>query len=153
LGYIQLFTLERGWLEHSFLGVGIACLLIHFTERWNSGDSLPRLSPLRLLRTRAVVHLGIFSYSLYLVHAPILAALAIAGRDYLRLQGVSAYLFIFVVGIPATLLGSYLFHLAFERPFMPQSARALNRLSVGLENALPAIPADNTDTRLSHLPK
>ena len=62
--------------------------------------------------------LGAFSYSLYLVHFPLLIKM----EDILNKHGLSNLLQFFVllfVGGPLCLGAAYLFHLAFERPFMP----------------------------------
>jgi len=136
LGYTQIFTPERGWLEHSVFGAGIACLLVHFTQVWQSGDGrrLPRLSPVRWLQFAPVETLGIFSYSLYLIHSPILAVMAIIGRDHLGLTGEAAYIFILTVGVAVALAGAYAFHLLFERPFMPHGVRTSQPLSDWLDN-------------------
>jgi peptidoglycan/LPS O-acetylase OafA/YrhL len=68
-----------------------------------------------------VVRLGLFSYSLYLMHAPLLALMTLIS-DSIGLTGYAAYAFILVVGVPWAVLGAYVFHRLFERPFMPQHA-------------------------------
>lgn len=106
------------WLKDYVLGAGIASLLIHYTEIWKGERTAPSLSFFRLLRTPPVVNLGIFSYSLYLMHAPVLAMLAliISSAGFVSTE---AYALIVLAGVPIAVLMSYLFHLVFERPFMP----------------------------------
>jgi len=79
---------------------------------------------LRLLESRAAVKLGTFSYSLYLLHAPVLAVCQSALRP-LGLPPSAALVLMLGVGTPLAILCSYLFHLAFERPFLSHAlARA-----------------------------
>jgi peptidoglycan/LPS O-acetylase OafA/YrhL len=65
-----------------------------------------------------VLHLGTFSYSLYLMHVPVLTVVTLVGIS-LGITSIPAYLFMVAVGIPLALIFTYLFHLIFERPFMP----------------------------------
>ncbi|MFC5501752.1 acyltransferase family protein [Lysinimonas soli] len=63
----------------------------------------------RRLESRGCQWLGRISFSLYLVHVPILATLAFALGD-------RRWWLIAVIGIPLSLLGGWLFHRAIERP-------------------------------------
>jgi peptidoglycan/LPS O-acetylase OafA/YrhL len=121
LGFIGIFDDSRQWFEDIWLGAGIASMLIHWTEFSRKGQPLPRFSPLRLFTARRVITLGVFTYSLYLMHAPILAFMTVIA-DGIGLTGAAAYAFIMVVGVPTAVAGSFVFHLLFERPFMPQYA-------------------------------
>jgi len=49
------------------------------------------------------------------------------GLHYLKLTPIHTYIALFAVDIPAALLISYLFHLAFERPFMTSHMRRAER--------------------------
>jgi peptidoglycan/LPS O-acetylase OafA/YrhL len=71
----------------------------------------------RTLSTPWLVSLGVFSYSLYLVHAPLLHLgwLALSG---LHLSSDAIFGVLVVIGMPAIVLISYGFHCLFERPFM-----------------------------------
>lgn len=71
----------------------------------------------RLLNHGSLTLLGLFSYSLYLVHMPVLAMFAVAARAF-SLSTTASYLLVFFVGIPASVLLAYGFHLVFERPFL-----------------------------------
>ena len=89
-------------------GGAAACLLIHCAQgsRWASW-----------LGSRVLVQLGSCSYSLYLVHAPILAALFVG----LQAWGTSptlTQLLLLGLGIPLTVVLAYGFYLVFERPFL-----------------------------------
>src|SRR5262249_38291949 len=77
-----------------------------------------KISPiLHVLRSGAVVQLGVFSYSIYLLHFPLLHVAFNVGRHF-RLAPPAMFEFMLAIGVPAILAVSYLFHLAFERPFM-----------------------------------
>lgn len=71
-----------------------------------------------LLGQRPLAFLGAFSYSVYLLHAPILQ---LAWQFLLRplhLRGTATFLLLAIVGAPLTVFGSFLFFLCFERPFV-----------------------------------
>jgi peptidoglycan/LPS O-acetylase OafA/YrhL len=70
------------------------------------------------LQSRIPMTLGAFSYSLYLVHYPILQKM----RDILVSHHVSHFhqlAIISAIGMPFSMVVAYGFHLRFERPFMP----------------------------------
>jgi peptidoglycan/LPS O-acetylase OafA/YrhL len=70
-----------------------------------------------LLDTRPVRALGSFSYSLYLTHAPIVAAVA---RRLVRPHtgpGLTCFLLTLAIAVPATLIAARLFASVFELPF------------------------------------
>ena len=93
-------------------GGAAACLLI---------DCARNSRMARWLGSRLLVWLGSFSYSLYLVHAPILATLFVV----LQAWGASPALtqaLLLVLGIPITLALAYVFYMIFERPFLHQCA-------------------------------
>jgi peptidoglycan/LPS O-acetylase OafA/YrhL len=85
----------------------------------------------RVLSTPWLVRIGFFSYSIYLVHAPLvhLSSLALSP---LRLSDDSNFAVLVFVFMPLIVLLSYGFHCLFERPFMraPQVARP-SRAGVG----------------------
>jgi peptidoglycan/LPS O-acetylase OafA/YrhL len=67
---------------------------------------------------------GAFSYSLYLIHAPLLQMVWQYGLRPAALAPDEQFLAIVLLGMPAIILLSYLFHRACERPFMTAPARA-----------------------------
>ncbi len=81
----------------------------------------------RLLSARWIVTLGVFSYSVYLIHLPLVMALGEwAARRHLSNPALVAFDLGLVV--PLMLGLGYLFHLVFEKPFMgtpKPKARAL----------------------------
>ena len=129
-----LFLLDAVWLEGHHLrsesatmclavgldilvGLATTCLIVSCTRSAHAAglDSDKRLPvTLRLLESRWAISLGAFSYSLYLVHVPIVLKLGQwAGSHF---PPVRAFL-VELAGIPFVLAAAYLFHLAFERRF------------------------------------
>ncbi|PTY07355.1 acyltransferase [Opitutaceae bacterium EW11] len=72
----------------------------------------------RVLSTRPAVFLGEYSYSTYLIHAPLLQAAWLLAVRGLHLGQVSGFWFVMLAGMPVILLASYLFFLGCERPFI-----------------------------------
>jgi peptidoglycan/LPS O-acetylase OafA/YrhL len=112
------------------VGGATACLLVactrfltrrHETATDQSPETRGR-SPLalRLMESRPAVGLGTFSYSLYLVHAPVLALCQSAIRP-LHLPPTLGLGLMLIIGVPLALAVSYLFHLAFEKPFLSRA--------------------------------
>lgn len=120
------------------VGGATACLLVactrYLTRRHETAtdQSLHRdRSPLalRLMESRPAVGLGTFSYSLYLVHAPVLALCQWAVRP-LHLPPTLGLGLMLAGGVPLALAFSYLFHLAFEKPFLsPALVQAEKKLA------------------------
>lgn len=112
------------------VGAATACLLVtctryltrHQETATDQQTETRQRAPLalRLLESRPAVLLGTFSYSLYLIHAPVLAVCQAALRP-LGLPPTAALALMLGLGVPAALLCSYLFHLAFERPFLSRA--------------------------------
>lgn len=117
------------------VGAMTACLLIFCTRHLTQAHAAqngradshfsarPAPRVLRLFESRAAVALGAFSYSLYLVHAPILAVCQSALRPMHLLPTVTLALML-GIAVPIAVAGSYLFHLVFERPFLTRRAVA-----------------------------
>lgn len=121
---VSLSLRGAGWVAGHFVwvnpivGVTAACLLVHGTRQM---EHAPRgRSLLRLLNSRTAVTLGAFSYSLYLIHWPLLAFV----QALLRRAHVSApaSFAVSLAALPVIICLAYLFHLAFERPFMSKPA-------------------------------
>ena len=71
----------------------------------------------RLLSGRVLVKLGIFSYSVYLIHLPLVMALGAAAERRHLSNAMEIAVQLLVVAPLALGLG-YLFHLLFEKPFL-----------------------------------
>lgn len=81
---------------------------------------------LLILNSKWVLWLGSFSYSLYLIHFPLLAIVNDLGEKA-GLSSFAIYTIQIFVGIPMIVITAYLFHLLFERPFLN---RPVNRTQV-----------------------
>lgn len=96
-----------------------------------------RPSPaVRILAAKWPVALGAFSYSLYLMHAPVLM-ICDAGFHAAGYSTAAFLLLMVFIALPLVLLLSYLFHLAIERPLL---VRQRLRLSSSLAQPLPGNP-------------
>jgi peptidoglycan/LPS O-acetylase OafA/YrhL len=110
--------LPDGWMPELLIGAAVMALVVHCTR--SQLDGRPSAAE-RALSRPMLARIGLFSYSLYLVHLPILALLALLARN-LGLPTTTAYLLVFAAGLPLSLLVSYGFHLLFERPFLNSPA-------------------------------
>jgi peptidoglycan/LPS O-acetylase OafA/YrhL len=102
---------ERFYLLDLPTGIAAACLLVLSTA-YRAGLVA------RVLNWKPLVAVGVFSYSLYLVHAPILQLL---WQFLLHPAGVSnnvMFAFLSTLGLAIVLTAAYLFHRVLERPFM-----------------------------------
>jgi peptidoglycan/LPS O-acetylase OafA/YrhL len=98
------------WVDLA-LGPAIACLLAGLA----TGQPAPLL---RLLDTRPIRDLGLSSYSLYLIHAPVVVVVyekIVAGRVA---PGVPAFLVSLVLTLPLSIVLARLFASVFEIPFL-----------------------------------
>jgi peptidoglycan/LPS O-acetylase OafA/YrhL len=93
------------------LAVGVAVALFFVAAHRDD-----RILPARLLALRPVVFLGTFSYSLYLIHAPIVD---LVGALLVRAHaGIALSLGVWAVLIVAITAAAYGFYRVFERPFL-----------------------------------
>jgi peptidoglycan/LPS O-acetylase OafA/YrhL len=131
--------LSAPWLIDVALGAAVTCLLIHLTRRWHEAESNRPGGLLAVFQHPRIVRLGTFTYSLYLIHPPIIAVVALF-TIALGIRSWPAYLFMIVVGVPVSLFGAYLFHTAFERPFLPSylvQPRQAEKISLGDQPFVP----------------
>ena len=118
------------WVDLA-LGPAVACLLL--------GLAAGRPSPfVRMLDSRPIQSLGHSSYSVYLVHAPIVIVVyaRIVGPRYHH--GPTAFLVLVAIVVPVTIVFARLFAAVFERPFLLQRGR--HQLSLGTHARVP-VPA------------
>ncbi len=72
----------------------------------------------RVFSVRLLAWIGRFSYSLYLIHAPILQLLWLFVLKPAGLEGPALFAALLGLGLPLIIGLSYLFFLAFEKPFI-----------------------------------
>jgi peptidoglycan/LPS O-acetylase OafA/YrhL len=98
------------WMDLLF-GVGVAATmgLIH------AGGFAPVR---RVLTTRLALWLGLFSYSIYLIHDPIIGVLDKYAFVPMHLSPAATFGVTLVLGLPVILALCYGFHLLFEAPFL-----------------------------------
>ncbi len=99
---------------------GTLSLLVLLCTRQNTAAG-------RFLSHKAPVFVGRFAYSLYLVHAPLLQFMWQCVICPLRLAAPAAFLLLALIGLPLIAAGAYLFHLAFERPFITKTIVPVSR--------------------------
>ena len=75
-----------------------------------------RILPARFLAARPIVFLGTFSYSLYLIHAPLVDV--VGALLYRMHAGVALSAVVWAAVIAGVLVAAYLFYRVFERPFL-----------------------------------
>jgi peptidoglycan/LPS O-acetylase OafA/YrhL len=103
------------WEKDAATGLAVALFLVYLA-RCQMGTS-PHPIVFRVLDSRPAVFLGGFSYSLYLVHHPVIHALdpiIAAMTRSPQAHEVAMYIF----GPIVSLVAAYLFYLAFEKPFL-----------------------------------
>jgi peptidoglycan/LPS O-acetylase OafA/YrhL len=113
----ELFALHRIAMDFA-VGLATVALLIHGAHATRR-DEKPRL--IRLLEAPAIVWLGAISYSLYLIHAPVLASLHVVTR-HIQLPALPTLGVLIGLGVPLALLAAFGFHLVCERPFLARRA-------------------------------
>jgi peptidoglycan/LPS O-acetylase OafA/YrhL len=78
----------------------------------------------KLLALRPLVAIGTFAYSLYLFHLPILIIVQdLVNRVFASHSANAREAIIGIVGLPAAVIGCYLFFLLFERPFLVKRSK------------------------------
>jgi peptidoglycan/LPS O-acetylase OafA/YrhL len=103
---------ERAEFSDPLLGAATASLLVACALGQSGTAALVR----RVLETRTALALGAISYSLYLVHYPILA---MVGRAFAESGSSARALAILAGAVPLSLVVATAFREAVERPFLP----------------------------------
>ncbi len=101
------------WEFDLLAGAASACLLVYCAATL-TGQPSPLL---RFLSNKRLVQLGVISYSLYLIHDPLLALMKIA-MDKMNAGPFTQFGAMIIIGIPIVLVVTYPFHRIFEKPFM-----------------------------------
>jgi peptidoglycan/LPS O-acetylase OafA/YrhL len=139
--YLSGYASTEGWALYwrdAFVGLGVAslCYLLTVTEEGVL---------CRTLALRPLVALGGFSYSLYLMHHPI-QQVVFAHRPAGVEGEVGVFWYLLLYGLPLMVLGSYLFSLVFERPFLPR--RVVERERGLVPTSLPLATVSPNATRI-----
>jgi len=105
---------QRGWIADYFVGFATLSLLILAARSANN--------PIKnILSWRPFVFLGLYAYSIYLIHAPLLQVVWQYMLHPLHLGDLTTFALLALVGCPLILGGAYLFYLACERPFLTRA--------------------------------
>ena len=126
------------WIEDPILGLIVAAFLAYLT--WSAINHKDHCLPpaWKLLEARGTVLLGQFSYSVYLVHLPVLSLLR-------RLVPVShfspsvQFLCLIPAEIAVAVAVSYVFYLGCERPFLKQRDKKARQKAVPVEVLAPCL--------------
>jgi peptidoglycan/LPS O-acetylase OafA/YrhL len=109
----------------------VACAAIAFIVAMAIGRAP---TSVRFLSWKPVAGLGVFSYSLYLVHAPLLQVFWQLVIQPLSLNRDGNLVLIWAAGVPTMLVAAYFFYHLAERPFVEMAAR--RRQSAGKGRAV-----------------
>jgi peptidoglycan/LPS O-acetylase OafA/YrhL len=82
---------------------------------------------MRVFNWRVLTGLGIFSYSLYLVHVPIID-LVWGGLDRMKFVSPQWLHLLSLISIPISILVAYVFYWLFERPFLRPWQKKLDKI-------------------------
>jgi peptidoglycan/LPS O-acetylase OafA/YrhL len=86
-----------------------------------------------VLSLRPLVTVGSFAFSLYLIHAPVLAMLTTFVVKPLGADDIPSFALLLTLGLPASIGAAYLFFLLFERPFL--TIRSFSQLSSAIRGS------------------
>ena len=132
----SVWTLDRLFWVDLAVGPAVACLLAALA----SGRPAPLV---RLLESRPVLGLGACSYSLYLLHGPIVVVVyerLVAGHVG---PGVPAFLATAALAVPVAILCAWAFASLFERPWTQRRGRGAvdrRRWADGARRRPPTVP-------------
>lgn len=117
-GVVSLCTLSKYFVAMPMASISIVALLVFLINEQKSPDHKMTVLE-RLLESRPLKTLGWFSYSLYLVHYPILSLLA-AYSLKAKLSDTTSCVLVLVVGPIVSLFASYLFAALYEHRVWPK---------------------------------
>ena len=119
---------DNAWLIDPIFGFAAVSLILHCVEMVSRNEVSP-LYHLTVLRSKWVVGLGAFSYSLYLVHYPLVEIVSAILQSH-AVPPRAQIAVTFGVGVPVVTGLAYLFHVVFERPFMPGHPHNISQAQV-----------------------
>jgi peptidoglycan/LPS O-acetylase OafA/YrhL len=124
--FIPTLFLPLAWQQYCFTELVFSLALLSAFMHWNKvqRELAPHQWPLvlRLLHHKQIMWLGSISYSLYLIHWPILISL-IGFIRACNLGETLTLVLAYLVAVPLTIGLGYLFFLAVERRFLPAYAK------------------------------
>ncbi len=129
IGLSATLFLKKDWtgwhpyITEPWVGIVVMCWLIQYIKVSRQGER--RSLSQRLLESRTLVTLGIFSYSIYLVHNPI-QGLVNLETLHINMSADARLAMMLVVVTPFAVLCSYGFYLLFERKFMRMKTRVVS---------------------------
>ncbi len=129
IAYFAKFRAQGDWahlvLSNIVLGLATVCLLIYCANALQSADEQSLPLSVRFLKAKPCVVLGSFSYSLYLIHAPVLALLTAALNKFHLTAATTVEVYL-IGAVPLCVLAAYLFYLLFEKPFLVKRKISIN---------------------------
>jgi peptidoglycan/LPS O-acetylase OafA/YrhL len=105
------------WAMDALVGAATMCLIIFCTRAAIEREATRWPLALRILNGKFAVSIGAFSYSLYLVHAPLVAWMHLHLRAT-NLSETAVFWIMLLAGVPLISLACWLFYLVCERPFV-----------------------------------
>ena len=116
---IHLNWNDYRWISELLVGAAAVSLIAAYARLLIQGTAKPLPLGLRLLSSRWATSLGTFSYSIYLVHFPVIYTADMILRS-LHAPFPIRFAVLFAGAVPLAVALAYLFHLAFERRFMTE---------------------------------
>ena len=117
-------SLRVQWIYDMLAAVAAAAFIVWLTQDCERGERIGGTASRirRLLESRWLQGLGLFSYSLYLTHGIVLVFMARA-TQFLWPHHLLHWAAMMIVGTLLSLTLAYVFHLCFERRFMDTATR------------------------------
>jgi peptidoglycan/LPS O-acetylase OafA/YrhL len=105
------------WAGDTVIGLGSVALILYCSAIAKQDDASPRSLTFKLFSSRAATKLGAFSYSIYLVHCPVLN-LIYSVLIYSGMSPSKYAVLLMTVGTMVTLAITWLFYAAVEAPVL-----------------------------------
>jgi len=102
-------------ISETFIGFVICLIIIKYTLKEINGEKRTRM--LKFLNTKFAVDLGVFSYSIYLIHSPLLGLFNLLTLNFAVSINIRL-LCMLLVFVPISICISYIFHYYIERRYM-----------------------------------
>lgn len=119
---LAYYSVSHSWLPAPIIdpivGAWSALILLHVAL---NGDGALR----HVLDWKPLVFIGSFSYSIYLVHYPIIQLVRHFGTSQFEIAPFNEFLLLIAVGTPISMITAYGFFLVVEKPFMTFKRRRM----------------------------